>query len=251
MSKTPYQNIDVSLLELNEGQLEGLPKNPRFIKTHRYDALKKSIEDAPELLEARTLLVYPLENGHYIVIGGNMRLRACKELGFKELPCYVFKQETPVEKLAEYVIKDNVAFGDVDWNLIANEWDTGDFASMCEHHVLPFMGKYYFAYIPHPKGKILGLSKIARVVDYCAARMQIQERLVHDIVNMIESALTEGLDDEYAPLGIACVMKAHHTCKEIRGARKKGIMSSSCLTGLFKTDAAVRSEFMNLINNSE
>jgi len=129
--------------------------------------------------------------------------------------------------------------------------DTGDFASMCEHHVLPFMGKYYFAYIPHPKGKILGLSKIARVVDYCAARMQIQERLVHDIVNMIESALTEGLDDEYAPLGIACVMKAHHTCKEIRGARKKGIMSSSCLTGLFKTDAAVRSEFMNLINNSE
>lgn len=126
MSKTPYQNIDVSLLELNEGQLEGLPQNPRFIKTHRYDALKKSIEDAPELLEARTLLVYPLESGHYIVIGGNMRLRACKELGFNELPCYVFKQETPVEKLAEYVIKDNVAFGDVDWNLIANEWDTGD-----------------------------------------------------------------------------------------------------------------------------
>lgn len=127
--------------------------------------------------------------------------------------------------------------------------DTGDFASMCEHHVLPFMGKYYFAYIPHPKGKILGLSKIARVVDYCAARMQIQERLVHDVVNMIEDALTK--DCEFAPLGIACVMKAHHTCKEIRGAKKKGIMSSSCLTGLFKTDAAVRSEFMNLINNSE
>lgn len=127
--------------------------------------------------------------------------------------------------------------------------DTGDFSSMCEHHVLPFMGKYYFAYIPHPKGKILGLSKIARVVDYCAARMQIQERLVHDVVNMIEDALTK--DCEFAPLGIACVMKAHHTCKEIRGAKKKGIMSSSCLTGLFKTDAAVRSEFMNLINNSE
>lgn len=127
--------------------------------------------------------------------------------------------------------------------------DTGDFASMCEHHVLPFMGKYYFAYIPHPKGKILGLSKIARVVDYCAARMQIQERLVHDVVKMIEDALTK--DCEFAPLGIACVMKAHHTCKEIRGAKKKGIMSSSCLTGLFKTDAAVRSEFMNLINNSE
>lgn len=129
--------------------------------------------------------------------------------------------------------------------------DTGDFASMCEHHVLPFMGQYYFAYIPHPKGKILGLSKIARVVDYCAARMQIQERLVHDIVEMIAEALTKDVPAEYAPLGIACVMKAHHTCKEIRGARKKGIMSNSCLTGLFLTDTAVRSEFMSLVNNSK
>lgn len=122
----PYQTLNISLLELNEGQLAGLPKNPRWIKDERYNALKKSIEDAPELLEARTLLVYPLENGHYVVIGGNMRLRACRELGFKELPCYVFKQETPVEKLREYTIKDNVEFGNVDWDLIANEWDTGD-----------------------------------------------------------------------------------------------------------------------------
>lgn len=120
----PYQSINISLLELNKGQLEGLPKNPRWIKDERYDALKKSIQDAPELLEARTLLVYPLDNGHFVVIGGNMRLRACKELGFKELPCYVFKRETPVEKLAEYTIKDNVAFGNIDWELIANEWDT-------------------------------------------------------------------------------------------------------------------------------
>lgn len=122
----PYQTLDISLLELNSGQLEGLPKNPRWIKDERYNALKKSIEDAPELLEARTLLVYPLQNGHYVVIGGNMRLRACRELGFKELPCYVFKQDTPVEKLCEYTIKDNVAFGNIDWELIANEWDTGD-----------------------------------------------------------------------------------------------------------------------------
>jgi len=122
----PYQTLDISLLELNSGQLEGLPKNPRWIKDERYEALKKSIEDAPELLEARTLLVYPLQNGHYVVIGGNMRLRACRELGFKELPCYVFKQDTPVEKLCEYTIKDNVAFGNIDWELIANEWDTGD-----------------------------------------------------------------------------------------------------------------------------
>jgi GTP cyclohydrolase I len=138
-------------------------------------------------------------------------------------------------------------------NLVCDQMvtDTGDFASMCEHHVLPFMGQYFFAYIPHPNGKILGLSKIARVVDYCAARMQIQERLVHDVVNMIEEALTSDVPAECAPLGIACVMKAHHTCKEIRGARKKGIMSNSCLKGLFLTDAAVRSEFMNLVNNTK
>ena len=128
MSKIPYQTIDISLLELNEGQLPGLPKNPRWIKDERYAALKKSIEDAPEMLEARTLLVYPLDNGHYIVIGGNMRLRACRELGLKELPCYVFKKDTPVKKLQEYTIKDNVEFGNVDWELIANEWDTGDLA---------------------------------------------------------------------------------------------------------------------------
>lgn len=129
--------------------------------------------------------------------------------------------------------------------------DTGDFASMCEHHVLPFMGQYYFAYIPHPKGKILGLSKIARVVDYCAARMQIQERLVQDVVRMIENALTESVEPDCEPLGIACVMKAHHTCKEIRGARKKGIMTSSCLTGVFQTDPAVRNEFLSFVNNSK
>lgn len=138
-------------------------------------------------------------------------------------------------------------------NLVCDQMvtDTGDFASMCEHHVLPFMGQYFFAYIPHPNGKILGLSKIARVVDYCAARMQIQERLVHDVVNMIEEALTSDVPAECAPLGIACVMKAHHTCKEIRGARKKGIMSNSCLKGLFLTDTAVRSEFMKLVNNTK
>lgn len=123
----PYQTLDISLLELNSGQLEGLPKNPRWIKDERYEALKKSIEDAPELLEARTLLVYPLQNGHYVVIGGNMRLRACRELGFKELPCYVFKQETPVEKLREYTIKDNVEFGNIDWDALANDdWDISD-----------------------------------------------------------------------------------------------------------------------------
>lgn len=127
MDKKAYQIIKTSLLTENVGQVEGLPRNPRWIKDERYAALKKSIQDAPEFLEARMLLVYP-HDGKYVVIAGNMRLKACKELGFKELPCYVFKENTPVAKLREYAIKDNIAFGDIDWDCIANEWDSEELA---------------------------------------------------------------------------------------------------------------------------
>ena len=76
------------------------------------------------MLSIREIVVYPLENGHYVVIGGNMRLRACQEIGYKELPCKILPLETPVAKLREYTIKDNIAFGSNDWDVIANEWDT-------------------------------------------------------------------------------------------------------------------------------
>ena len=121
--------------------------------------------------------------------------------------------------------------------------DEGDFYSMCEHHMMPFFGKYWFAYIPNPKGKILGISKIGRVVDYCSAKLQIQERLVRDIVSM----LADALGSENPPLGIALVMQGEHLCKTMRGAKKKGVMKSSYLTGIFKTDAQLRSEFLNLV----
>jgi len=124
--------------------------------------------------------------------------------------------------------------------------DEGKFYSMCEHHMMPFFGNYWFAYIPHEKGRILGLSKIARVVDFCSARLQVQERLVYDVVKMIEDALTK--DSKYQPLGIAMVMKGEHLCKTMRGVKKQGLMTSSHLTGVFKSDIEVRTEFMNLIN---
>ena len=124
--------------------------------------------------------------------------------------------------------------------------DSGSFNSKCEHHARTFCGKYWFAYIPNPKGKILGISKIGRVVDYCSAKLQIQERLVHDIVQMIK----EALNDENPPLGIALVMKAHHGCKEFRGVKKKGVMTSSFLDGAFRNDSQIRAEFMQLVNNS-
>lgn len=124
--------------------------------------------------------------------------------------------------------------------------DEGKFYSMCEHHMMPFFGNYWFAYIPHEKGRILGLSKIARVVDFCSARLQVQERLVYDVVKMIEDALTK--DSKYQPLGIAMVMKGEHLCKTMRGVKKQGLMTSSHLTGVFKSEIEVRTEFMNLIN---
>lgn len=117
------KNIKIADLEVNNGQIEGLPKNPRFIKDNRFKALVKSIEDAPEMLDYRTLLVVPHDK-KYVIVAGNMRFRACKELGYKELPCYVLPEETPAEKLREYAIKDNIGFGADDWDILMNEWDT-------------------------------------------------------------------------------------------------------------------------------
>lgn len=118
--------------------------------------------------------------------------------------------------------------------------DTGTFYSMCEHHMMPFFGKYVFAYIPNPNGKILGLSKIGRVVDYHSARLQVQERLVADIVEDI----TQALGTENPPLGVALIMQGEHLCKTMRGVKKQGLMSACKLTGAFLEQSSVRSEFM-------
>ena len=101
--------------------------------------------------------------------------------------------------------------------------DSGGFYSMCEHHMMPFFGKYWFAYIPNPKGKILGISKVGRVVDYCAARLQVQERLAKDIIVMLQ----EALGSEYPPLAMGIVLEGEHLCKSMRGVKKEGKMRSS------------------------
>ena len=117
----PSELIPTSKLLLNSGQIEGVPKNPRFIKDERYTKLIRSIQDDPEMLGARELLVYAYD-GKYIVLGGNMRLRACKELKIKEVPCKVLPELSP-DKLRSIVIKDNVAFGSDDFEMLANDWD--------------------------------------------------------------------------------------------------------------------------------
>lgn len=114
--------IPIEKVQFNEGQIDGLPANPRIISKDKFKKLINSIQDLPEMTEARDLLVYT-HNGNYIVIGGNMRLRAYQELGWKEVPCCILPEGMLVEKLREMVIQDNNPFGETDWNMIANEWD--------------------------------------------------------------------------------------------------------------------------------
>lgn len=117
------QMLKLSAIEPNKGQIEGLPKNPRFIKDAKFKKLVQSIEEHPEMTAMRELLVYPLGNGKYIIIGGNMRYRAMKEVGIKDAPCKVIPQNTTIEQLQAYTLKDNSGYGEWDFDLLANEWD--------------------------------------------------------------------------------------------------------------------------------
>ncbi len=111
--------------------------------------------------------------------------------------------------------------------------------SLCEHHLLPFFGKAHIAYIPD--GKIVGLSKIPRVVDVFARRLQVQERLTHEVLNCI--------DDTLKPLGVAIVIEARHMCMMMRGVQKQNsVTTTSAFTGAFK-NVETRTEFLNLIGS--
>ena len=113
-----------------------------------------------------------------------------------------------------------------------------DFYSLCEHHILPFFGKAHVAYIPHHK--IVGVSKLARLVDVYARRLQVQERLT----NQIATTIMEKLD----ALGVAVVLEAEHLCMRMRGVEKQNsIVITSSLLGAFRTRQETRSEFMTLI----
>lgn len=125
--------IDITKLLYNEGQIDGVPKNPRYLKESEHDKLVKSLADSPELLEYKPLMVYGLEDGTYVTICGNMRLRVANELriggntNFDKLPCFVLKTDTPIQKIKEYAIKDNVQAGNWDWDELANgEWEIED-----------------------------------------------------------------------------------------------------------------------------
>jgi hypothetical protein len=114
--------IPIKKLVNNNGQIEGLPKNPRVIKDHKYLKLKSSIEENPEFLGARELLVYAHEN-NFVILAGNMRFKVAQELNYKEIPCKIIPSSFTIEQLKAIVIKDNVSYGSEDWDALANEWD--------------------------------------------------------------------------------------------------------------------------------
>jgi len=115
-----------------------------------------------------------------------------------------------------------------------------EFYSMCEHHMLPFYGRVHVAYIPD--GKIIGLSKIPRIVDVFARRLQVQERMTQQIAQAIQDAL--------APKGVGVVAYAHHLCMMMRGVQKQNSSAmTSCLLGSFRDDPATRSEFLGLVQS--
>jgi GTP cyclohydrolase IA len=129
------------------------------------------------------------------------------------------------------------ALFDVDYDEMVIVRDI-EFYSLCEHHMLPFFGKAHVAYIP--KGKVIGLSKVARLVDVFARRLQVQERMTRQIADAIVEAIH--------PQGVAVILEAQHLCMMMRGVEKQGSMTStSTMLGCFRQSAQTRSEFLSLI----
>jgi len=113
-----------------------------------------------------------------------------------------------------------------------------EFYSMCEHHLLPFFGSAHIAYIPN--GKIIGLSKIPRILDMFARRLQVQERMTQEVATM--------LDETLKPKGVAVILEAQHMCMQMRGVEKKNsYMSTSAMLGTFRDDNKTRKEFLDII----
>jgi GTP cyclohydrolase IA len=132
----------------------------------------------------------------------------------------------------------NNALFTVDYNEMVIVKDI-DFYSLCEHHLLPFFGKCHVAYIPN--GKVVGLSKIPRLVDIFARRLQVQERLTNQIANTLR--------EKIKPLGVAVVTEATHLCMAMRGVGKQNSVAvTRAMLGAFREDARTRSEFLNLID---
>jgi GTP cyclohydrolase I len=153
-------------------------------------------------------------------------LKTWKEIlsGYKENPHEILENAIFPDSLEDMVILKNI-----------------EFYSLCEHHLLPFTGKCHVAYIPD--GKIVGLSKIVRMIEIFSKRLQVQERLTREIASSILSHLE--------PKGVAVVMEATHLCMVMRGIKKAGALATtSSMLGAFRENSATRAEFLSLIRGS-
>lgn len=134
------------------------------------------------------------------------------------------------------IINDAIFYEDYDEMVTIRDID---FYSLCEHHLLPFFGKAHVAYIPN--GKVVGLSKIPRIVEMFGRRLQLQERMTQNIA--------ETLNDVLEPKGVAVVLEAKHMCMQMRGVEKQNsFATTSFMTGLFREDARTRKEFLDIIS---
>ena len=109
-------------------KLKGNPSNPRVLRDDKFAKLKKSIEEFPDMLNKRPIVAVTDKDGKLMVLGGNMRLRACQELGLKEVPV-ILADDWTEEQRREFIVKDNVGYGEWDWDTLSNEWDAGDLES--------------------------------------------------------------------------------------------------------------------------
>ncbi|MBT5221911.1 MAG: GTP cyclohydrolase I FolE [Gammaproteobacteria bacterium] len=140
------------------------------------------------------------------------------------------------EKTLEEVLNGAIFEADTEDMVIVKDIEL---YSLCEHHLLPFVGKCHIAYLPD--GHVLGLSKLARIVDMYARRLQIQERLTKQIADAVETAVNAK--------GVAVVIEAKHMCMMMRGVEKQNsVMTTSVMTGIFRNEISTRAEFLSLIN---
>ena len=164
-----------------------------------------------------------------------------ERLGLKDTPKRI--SEMWLELFKGYNIKQKpqvTVFENGDDGINYNQMiiDKGYFFSHCEHHSVPFFGEYFFGYIP--SNKIVGLSKVARIVDWYSSKLQVQERLTTEIIDEFQKLLK--------PKGLILIMKARHLCKEMRGVKKiNSEMTTSAVRGVFQRDLNARQEFLQLI----
>ena len=160
--------------------------------------------------------------------------------GLKDTPLRIIRMWKEIFRGYKEDEKPKITTFDNEDGMTGMIFDSGDFYSMCEHHMLPFFGVYHFAYIPSKDGRILGISKVARVVGDCAARLQLQERLAKDVIDMLSDALDGKAE------GFAIMMKGKHLCKTMRGVRNNGEMRVAYFTGVFNRDQSLRDQFLHI-----